>query len=190
VPSDSAVLDTEVRAAGGDPRRVHVVNVGFDGAQALLSGRLAAFTGFIAADGVQLQATGHPIKAFALDAYGGPRYPGLVAFASRQLLATRPALVRAFVAATVAGYEDTLRDPARSLAELLRANPGLERKFTRASLAAYLPLFDEGGRVPFGTLRAARIEELSRWMLAHGLIGAPISAARYGDDSFLAPAGR
>ena len=35
VPSDTAVLDTEVRHAGGDPARVHVVTIGFNGAQAL-----------------------------------------------------------------------------------------------------------------------------------------------------------
>src|SRR5487761_1869502 len=47
VPSDEAVLDTEVRHAGGDPAKVRVVNVGFAGAQALAAGRIAAFTGFI-----------------------------------------------------------------------------------------------------------------------------------------------
>ena len=52
--------------------------------------------------------------------------------------------VRDFVAATVRGYEDTLRDPARSLTELLHANPGLPRALTAASLRAYLPLFDAG----------------------------------------------
>ena len=84
------------------------------------------------------------------------------------------------MAATEQGYEDTLHDPARSTADLLRSNPSLEGRFTRASLAAYLPLFDEDGRVPLGTLRAARIEALSAWMLQSGLIHAPIAPARYG----------
>src|ERR1700686_4971478 len=180
VPSDRAVLDTEVRTAGGDPRRVHVVNVGFNGAQALLAGRIAAFTGFVPADGVQLAVMGHAIMPFRLDEYGGPGYPGLVAFASRRLIASDPALVGGLVAATEQGYEDTLHDPARSTADLLRSNPSLEGRFTRASLAAYLPLFDEDGRVPLGTLRAARIEALSAWMVQSGLIHAPIAPARYG----------
>ncbi len=180
VPSDKAVLDTEVRAAGGDPGKVHVVNVGFNGAQALLSGRIAAFTGFVPADGVQLAVTGHPITPFRLDEFGGPGYPGLVAFAGARFVARNPALVHAFVAATVRGYTDTLRDPAASIVALLRYDPGLERKFTQASLAAYLPLFNEGGKVAMGALRAARIEALSAWMLRNGLIGVGISPARYG----------
>jgi len=82
VPSDLAVLDTEVRHAGGDPAKVHVVTVGFNGAQALLAGRVAAFTGFIPDDGVGLEVEGHPIMPFWLDRNGGPEYPGLVAFAT------------------------------------------------------------------------------------------------------------
>jgi putative hydroxymethylpyrimidine transport system substrate-binding protein len=200
VPSDTAVLDTEVRHAGGDPRKVHVVTVGFNGAQALLAGKIAAFTGFIPDDGVQLQASGHPITAFSLDGNGGPAYPGLVAFTTRGLIARDPGLVRGFVAATVRGYEDTLADPARSLAELLRANPTLAPGFTRASLDAYLPLFAGrgGGRSPkgaplastgapvaFGTLQSRNIAAMSSWMLESGLIHAAVAPARYGTSRFL-----
>jgi putative hydroxymethylpyrimidine transport system substrate-binding protein len=205
VPSDLAVLDTEVRHAGGDPAKVHVVTVGFNGAQALLAGRLAAFTGFVPDDGVGLEAQGHPITAFWLDRNGGPPYPGLVAFTSRAFARSDPALVRDFVAATVRGYQDTLRDPARSLTELLHANPSLPPALAAASLRAYLPLFDAGGvpaddaggvpaddagGVPadlrsVGTLQPAHIAALSRWMLANRLISAPIPFARYGTDAFL-----
>lgn len=188
VPSDSAVLDTEVRAAGGDPSKVHVVTVGFNGAQALRAGKIAAFTGFWPADGVQLQVTGEPVTSFKLDQWGGPPYPGLVAFSNRHLTASDPALVRNFVAATVRGYQLTLRSPRRSLHDLLAMNPEVQAKVARASLAAYLPLFTEDGKVPFGTLQAAHVEALSNWMVGHKLIGAPVPFARYGTDRFL-PAG-
>jgi putative hydroxymethylpyrimidine transport system substrate-binding protein len=190
VPSDTAVLNTEVRHAGGDPRRVHVVTIGFDGARALAAGRIDAFTGFIPDDGVQLRVSGHPITAFALDRNGGPAYPGLVAFTTRGLIASDPALVRGFAAATAHGYEDTLADPARSLEELLQANPTLQGKFTRASLRAYLPLFAArsprgGERIPFGTLQAGNLRAMSSWMLANHLIAAPIAPERYGTNRFL-----
>jgi putative hydroxymethylpyrimidine transport system substrate-binding protein len=191
VPSDTAVLDTEVRHAGGDPAKVHVVTVGFNGSQALVAGRIAAFTGFIPDEGVTLQKSGHPITAFALDENGGPEYPGLVAFTTRRQIAANPALVRDFVAATVEGYEDTLRDPARSLDDLLRLNPSLPRGLTEASLDVYVPLFtgsDAGGSargVPFGTLQNANVAAMSAWMLQNHLIHAPISSRRYGTNSFL-----
>jgi putative hydroxymethylpyrimidine transport system substrate-binding protein len=200
VPSDLAVLDTELRNAGVNPKRVHVVTVGFNGPQALVAGRIAAFTGFIPDEGVTLRASGHPIGAFALDRYGGPAYPGLVAFTTNKLIASDPGLVRGFVAATVHGYEDTLADPARSLAELLHANPTLPPSLTRASLDAYLPLFagrppgepatgappaGAGKSLPLGTLQPRNIAAMSSWMLANGLIHSPVSPARYGTNRFL-----
>jgi putative hydroxymethylpyrimidine transport system substrate-binding protein len=175
------------------PSRVHVVTVGFNGSQALLAGRIAAFTGFIPDEGVTLEASGHPITAFALDENGGPAYPGLVAFTTRRLIATNPRLVRDFVAATKAGYEDTLRDPARSLDDLLSSNPGLPRKLTAASLDVYLPLFSGSSsatttaKVPFGTLQSPNVAAMSAWMLQSRLIHAPISPERYGTNRFLAP---
>jgi putative hydroxymethylpyrimidine transport system substrate-binding protein len=193
VPSDLAVLDTELRHAGVSPSRVHVVTVGFNGPEALLAGRIAAFTGFIPDEGVTLQESGHPITAFALDEHGGPAYPGLVAFTTRRLIATNPRLVRDFVAATKAGYEDTLRDPARSLDDLLSSNPSLSRKLTAASLDSYLPLFSGSSsatttaKVPFGTLRSPNVAAMSAWMLQSRLIHAPISPERYGTNRFLAP---
>jgi ABC-type nitrate/sulfonate/bicarbonate transport system substrate-binding protein len=195
VPSDYAVLDTELRFSGVSPARVRVANVGFNGAQALLAGRIAAFTGFIPADGVALSVAGHPISAFALDRWGGPPYPGLVAFTTRRLIGSDPGLVRAFLAATARGYRDTLADPARSLAELLSANPSLPRALTAASLRAYLPLFapsagagsgaSAGAAAPFGTISAAGVRAMSSWMLAARLIAHPISPARYGTNALL-----
>jgi ABC-type nitrate/sulfonate/bicarbonate transport system substrate-binding protein len=185
VPSDLAVLDTELRHAGVSPGRVKVVTVGFNGAQALVAGRIAAFTGFIPDDGVALSVSGHPITAFALDRNGGPAYPGLVAFTTRELIASDPGLVRDFLAATVHGYQDTLARPSRSLTELEQANPTLPRKLTAASLTTYLPLFAAPQGAPFGTIQVANVQAMSSWMTSSGLIGAPIAPTRYATNRFL-----
>ena len=184
VPSDLAVLDTVVADAGGDPTKVHTITIGFDGVADLEAGKIAAFTGYWPDDGVTLAVGGYPVTDFKLDRWGGPAYPGLVAFTTTRLIAADPALVRAFVAATVHGYEDTLADPARSLADLLKANPSIEPKLAQASLAAYLPIFDAGG-VPDGTLVPAKISALSSWLVHHHLIRAAISPERFGTNAFL-----
>jgi putative hydroxymethylpyrimidine transport system substrate-binding protein len=185
VPSDLAVLDTELRDSGVSPSRVHVVTVGFNGPQALLAGRIAAFTGFIPDEGVTLDASGHAVTTFGLARYGGPAYPGLVAFTTRHLIASNSRLVGDFVAATVHGYEDTLAHPSRSLAELEAANPTLPHALSAASLKVYLPLFAAGHSVAFGTLQPANVTAMSSWMLGAGLIHAPIAPARYGTNEFL-----
>jgi ABC-type nitrate/sulfonate/bicarbonate transport system substrate-binding protein len=184
VPSDSAVLDTVLAAAGADPTKLHVVTIGFNGDADLAAGKVAAFTGYWPDDGVTVAQSGHPVIDFKLNDWGGPDYPGLVAFTTTKLIKDSPALVRAFVAATVHGYEDTLRDPARSLADLLHANPALEPRLERASLAAYLPIFDPGG-VPDGTLVPAKLAGLSRWLVSHDLIKHPVTPQRFGTNRFL-----
>jgi NitT/TauT family transport system substrate-binding protein/putative hydroxymethylpyrimidine transport system substrate-binding protein len=184
VPSDLAVLDTVVAHAGGNPAKVRTITIGFDGVSYLEAGKIAAFTGYWPDDGVTLTSAGYPIKVFKLDAGGGPAYPGLVAFTTRPLIARDPALVRAFVRATVHGYEDTLRDPGRSLTELLAANPTLERRSTRASLREYLPIFDAGG-VPDGTLVPANIAALSAWLARNHLTARPVAVDRFGTNEFL-----
>ena len=184
VPSDLAALDTAVRDAGGDPKKIHIVTIGFNGVADLEAGKIAAFTGYWPDDGVTLAVSGYPITIFKLDQNGGPAYPGLVAFTTRSLIAKDPALVRGFVRATVHGYEDTLHDPARSLADLLTANPTLQRKLARASLAAYLPIFDAGG-VPDGTLVGSRIAALSSWLVRNHLVARPVAVARFGTNAFL-----
>jgi len=184
VPSDLAVLDTVVAHAGGDPAKVKTITIGFDGVADLEAGKIAAFTGYWPDDGVTLQVGGYPITVFKLDAGGGPAYPGLVAFTTRALISRDPALVRGFVRATVHGYEDTLRDPSRSLDDLLKLNPTLERKLARASLAAYLPVFDAGG-VPDGELVPERIASLSSWLVDNHLIAHPVAPSRFGTNAFL-----
>jgi ABC-type nitrate/sulfonate/bicarbonate transport system substrate-binding protein len=184
VPSDRAALDTVVAHAGGDPAKVKLVTIGFDGVADLEAGRIAAFTGYWPDDGVTLRLGGYPITAFKLDRNGGPDYPGLIAFATRSLIRRDPSLVRAFVRATVHGYEDTLRDPRRSLADLLARNPSIEPRLARASLAEYLPIFDPGG-VPDGTLVGSKLAALSSWLVRNHLIARPVSIARFATNAFL-----
>ena len=75
MPSDLAALDTVVAHAGGDPAKVKVVTIGFNGVAYLEAGKIAAFTGYWPDDGVSLQVSGHPITVFKLDAGRRPRLP-------------------------------------------------------------------------------------------------------------------
>ena len=184
VPSDTAVLDTAVRSAGGDPGRVHTLTIGFNGVQDLENGKVAAFTGYWPADGVQLQVGGFPITPFKLDEHGGPAYPGLVVFSTRRRIAQDPPLLRAFVAGTYVGYRQTLSDPQGSLQDLLDRNRSLRRPFTTSSLEAYLPLF-QADAPAYGTLRQDRLQQLSDWLVGYRLIKKPIAPSRFGTNQFL-----
>jgi len=169
VASDQAVLRTLVESDDGDLGQVRVVTVGFNGAQALAAGRVDGFIGFIAADAAQIEASGTRVRSFPLDEYGGPAYPGLVAFASPAFVEGNAELVNGFIDATTRGYEDTIEDPDKALDALVGANEGLDRPLSSRTLEGYLSMFTnpDGG---FGEIDPAAISQLLGWLTANGIV--------------------
>ncbi len=187
VPSDTAVLETIVRDAGGDPDEIEVVTIGFNGVQALENRGVEGFIGF-GADAVQVDLDGFPTRAFALDEFGGPAYPGLVVFSTEEEIASSPELMEVFVECTVAGYEATLDDPDAAIADLLEAVPALDPALAAAQLELYKPQFSAGAS-QLGALEPGDVEALSDFLIANGLADAPIPPARYGTNEFLPGSG-
>jgi putative hydroxymethylpyrimidine transport system substrate-binding protein len=174
LPSDEAVVDSEVSADGGDPAAVERLTIGFNAVSALAAGKVDAATGFWNAEGVALRREGVPIRVFKVDEYGAPPYPELVLATSRRTLERDPDLVRALVAATTRGYAATVGAPQRALDDLLASVPDLDRADQRAQLAALLPDLRPAPFDP-ATLRA-----WARWDLQHGLLARPLDV----DEAF------
>ncbi len=65
LPSDDAVLDSVLGAAGLSPASVHRVTIGFEAVAALAAGRVDAATAFWNAEGVTLERRGMPVRSFA-----------------------------------------------------------------------------------------------------------------------------
>ena len=140
LPSDEAVVDSEVSADGGNPARVKRVTIGFNAISSLAAGKVDAATGFWNAEGVALRRQGVPIRIFKVDRL---RRPALPRARPRRLAADHPSsdpeLVDSVLAATTRGYELTVRDPERALDDLLAEVPSLDRAEQRAQLDALLP---------------------------------------------------
>ncbi len=184
VPSDQALLDAMVDAAGGDPSKVDDVTIGFNGVGNLENGNIDAFTGFIPADGVQVDVDGYPTTSFSPDEYGGLDYPGLVVFSTEEQIAADPDLMLGFVSATIRGYQDVLEDPGAGLDALLAENPAIPEGFARRSLDAYLPFLRANG-VPFGSFSNRDLEGLSEFMVDGGLAEEPIAPSRFSTNRFV-----
>jgi len=174
LPSDEAVVDSEVRADGGDPAKVKRVTIGFNAVAALAAGKVDAATGFWNAEGVALQQRGVPVRIFKLGDYGAPGYPELVLTASRQTLDEDPELVDSAIEATEQGYALAVEDPAAALEALLAANPGLDAGDQGAQLRA---LGKEIAPRPFDP---RVLEEWVAWDLEHGLLQRPLDV----EDAF------
>jgi len=168
LPSDEAVVDSEVEADGGDPARVERVTIGFNAVASLAAGRVDAATGFWNAEGVALRRQGVPVRIFKVNRYGAPPYPELILTASRRTVEQDPGLVDSVVAATERGYELAYRRPAEALGDLLAAVPSLDRAEQAAQLRA---LRSDLRPVPFDP---AVLREWAAWDLEHGLLERPL----------------
>ncbi len=169
LPSDDAVVDSEVAADGGDPAKVDRVTIGFNAVANLAAGKIDAATGFWNAEAVALERRGIPVRVFRVDRYGAPRYPELILVTSRSLLDRDPGLVRSVVRATARGYRSALRDPNAALDDLLAENPDLDRAEQLAQLQLLVPAF-----APPGRLRPAALAGWADWDLRHGILDRPL----------------
>jgi putative hydroxymethylpyrimidine transport system substrate-binding protein len=168
LPSDEAVVDSEVSADGGDTARVDRVTIGFNAVSSLAAGKVDAATGFWNAEGVELQRQGIPVRIFKVNRYGAPPYPELILTASQHTIDSDPELVDAMVAATTHGYEFASDHPGRALDDLLAEVPSLDRGDQAAQLHALLP---DLRPAPFDV---GVLHEWAGWDLEHGLLRRPL----------------
>ena len=167
LPSDTAVVDSEVSADGGDPAKVDEVTIGFNAVASLAAGKVDAATGFWNAEAVEAERQGIPLRVFKVDEFGAPRYPELILTTTRKKLEDEPELVERMVSATRRGYNLAVSEPQKALGDLLAANPSLERADQAAQLNALLPALKP---LPF---KEAVLKEWSAWASAHGLLPEP-----------------
>jgi NitT/TauT family transport system substrate-binding protein/putative hydroxymethylpyrimidine transport system substrate-binding protein len=184
VPSDTAVLDSIVAGAGGEPRRLHTITIGFNAVPDLLAGRVTAATAFWNDEGVTLQRARPGFHVFRVESFGAPPYPELVLCATRSTLVHDPKLAYGVVHALLRGYLFTEAHPAAAAAELEAQVPGLNPALVSAELAKLEPAF----RAPDGTVGELDLPVLRRWAqweARFGIVSQAPDVTRTFDRAFL-----
>jgi putative hydroxymethylpyrimidine transport system substrate-binding protein len=172
LPSDTAVVRSEVAGDGGDPDGVDEITIGFNAVTSLAAGKVDAATGFWNAEAIEAERKGIPLNVFKVDEYGAPHYPELILTTTRKELRAEPAMVEDMVAATRRGYNFAVSEPQRALGDLLAANPSLERADQQAQLKVLLPSLKP---LPFNQ---AVLKEWSAWASEHELLPKPVDVTK------------
>jgi ABC-type nitrate/sulfonate/bicarbonate transport system substrate-binding protein len=183
LPSDVAVLDSIVRGAGGDPRAVKRVTIGFQAVPALLARRVAAATAFWNAEGIAIADRRPGTKIFHVEDYGAPAYPELVLTVTRETLQDDPDLVRAVVHSLQRGYRETIADPESAVEALIKAAPGTKRALALKELDAVTPSF-QGSSGTIGTFDSRKLEQWAAWEQRFGIVDRRPEVALMFDGSF------
>jgi putative hydroxymethylpyrimidine transport system substrate-binding protein len=183
VPSDLAAVNSMVANAGGDPTKVKTVTIGFNAVQNLIAGKVKAAVGFWNAEGVQLQAQ-EPTRVFKLDEFGAPPYPELVAFTRNETLSQNPALICAFVKATVDGYTQATANPDQALDNLTKQAEGLALSDAKAQYEALKPVYQADAPV-YGKLDLKVLGDYLTWAREAKILDLSDDPAKFATDKFM-----
>jgi NitT/TauT family transport system substrate-binding protein/putative hydroxymethylpyrimidine transport system substrate-binding protein len=182
-PSDLAVVRSIISGSGGDARTVKTIDIGGAAVPDLLSGRLAAATGFWNDEGVALAQRRPHFTVFRVDSYGAPSYPELVLCTTRSTLDRERGLATAVVHAVVRGYGLTVSDPVASAKDLEASVEGLDPKLIAADLAVLRPAFVGPNGRP-GELDTSLLKAWAAWEARFGIVSSVPDIATAFDTRF------
>ncbi|OZI12267.1 ABC transporter substrate-binding protein [Bacillaceae bacterium SAS-127] len=173
IPLNEAIIDTMVQHDQGDPKKVKMVDVGFELNAAVASKKADAVVGaYVNHEVPLLKHEGIETRNFDPSKYGVPNFYELVAVTSDQTWNEQQDVVKAFWRAAEKGFEFTEQHPDEALQILLSkqdaANFPLIEEVEKQSLDILLPkMKSENG---FGSQEKESWEETSKWMKEAGLI--------------------
>jgi putative hydroxymethylpyrimidine transport system substrate-binding protein len=187
-PSDTAVLDSVVAGAGGQPKQLKTITIGFNAVSDLLAGKVAGATAFWNDEGVTLNRRKPGFHVFRVEKYGAPSYPELVVCATAKSVKADPKLAHSVVDALVRGYNLALNQPAAGQRALESEVPGLDHSLDTAELAGLASAF-RGPEGTFGVLDPAVLRQWAAWEARFGIVKTPPDVAQTFDTAFAPKAG-
>ena len=181
IPLNLNIVNTMVKADGGDPSKVKFQDIGWDLIPAIASQRVDAISGgYINHEYLMFQKEGHKVQYFSPKDFGVPNYYELVLITGEQTAAKDMATIEAFWRALNKGFEKTKADPKAALDVLAaaanKAAP-LDMAIETQSMAMLLPMMDDGGKAKFGAQAEADWQKVLDWLTAQGVIKSGLKPA-------------
>ncbi|PGT90708.1 ABC transporter substrate-binding protein [Bacillus sp. AFS040349] len=173
IPLNESLIQSMVKADGGNPENVEMIDVGFELGSSIVSEKVDAVIGaYINHEVPVLAYEGHNTRNINPTEYGVPSYYELVAVTSDKTWEEEQESIAAFWRAATKGYEFTAEHSEEALEILLNnqdeANFPLVKEVETESLEILLPLMkSENG---FGSQDQEQWESTISWMKEAGLI--------------------
>ncbi|SET34438.1 ABC transporter substrate-binding protein [Paenibacillus sp. NFR01] len=179
IPLYEAMLKSMVSYDGGDPRKLKLVDVGFDLVPAITSGHADAIMGgFINHEQLILEKQGYPVVSFDPADYGVPDYYELVLVASESGIQSKTDDLRKLLDALRKGQEYVQEHPQEALELLMKQQDEtapLDPEIERQSLKLLLPLMDAGNQL-FGYQDPESWEHVAQWLRDNALLSGQLAA--------------
>ncbi|MEH7501074.1 ABC transporter substrate-binding protein [Neobacillus drentensis] len=184
IPLDEAIVQTMVKADGGDAKKIKMVDVGWDLIPAMATKRTDALIGgYINHEKLLLEKEGHPMRTLNPADFGVPDYYELVMVASDKGLKEKPEVYKKFLSAITEGQKYVQAHPEDGLSILMnhedKTSP-LEKDVETKSLEILLPLMDANEK-PFGYQDPETWKTTAQWLKDNKVIKENVNA----DDAFI-----
>ena len=184
-PLNTVYVKTMVKADGGDPNSIKIVDVGFDLLSSMITKKVDATTGGLINHEVPvLEKEGHPVNYFDPSKYGVPNYYEEVFVASDKTLKEKPETLKKFMRACKKGFVYTKNNPDKSLKILMnnqqKDNFPLIESVEKQSINILLPKMESKDE-PFLYQDKKIWQDNIDWLYKQGLIKQKINA----DDCFV-----
>jgi putative hydroxymethylpyrimidine transport system substrate-binding protein len=184
IPLDEAIIQTMVKADGGDAGKTKMVDVGWDLIPAMAMKKTDALIGgYINHEKLLLEKEGHKMRAINPADYGVPDYYELVMVASEKGLKEKPEVFKKFMTAITEGQKYVQEHPKEGLSHLInhedKTSP-LEKDVETKSLEILLPLMDAKEK-PFGYQDPETWKNTAQWLKNNKVIKETVKA----EDAFI-----
>ena len=181
----SAAYLALLRIGGVDRSKVREVAVGFD-PRVLATGQVDVYPVFAANEPDTLARQGVAVRLFDPTMYGVPSF-GLTYMTNRELVATRPDLVKRFLRAALKGIEDAVADRDGAIDIVMKYAPGEDRAHQRYMLDTEIDAAqnDVTRARGIGAMTREQWSTLESFLSEYGAIPKRVDVTTVFNDSFV-----
>jgi ABC-type nitrate/sulfonate/bicarbonate transport system substrate-binding protein len=174
-----------LKIGGVDRSKVREVAVGFD-PRVLATGQVDVYPVFAANEPDTLARQGIAVRLFDPTTYGIPAF-GLTYMTNRDLVATRPDLVKRFLRAALKGIEDAIADRDGAIDIVLKYAPGEDRAHQRYMLDTEIEaaLTDQSRARGIGTTTREQWSALEAFLSDYGALPKRVDVGTVFTDTFV-----
>ncbi len=186
-PFETPTLEVLMDCAGSDFSQLEMLNTGWADPLALIAeDQIDLAWIFYGWQGFQAQQQGVDLNVVMMKDYFDciPDYYTPIVIANEETIANRPEVIKALMKALSRGYDFAIQNPGEAAELLLTAVPELDAELVKAS-QAWLSEYYQADAPRWGEQKESVWQDYSDWMVEHGILSSPISAADAFTNEFL-----
>lgn len=184
-PIEQAIIKNVIQKDGGNPNKVEFIPSTATDAVSAIQSKIDTVWVYYAWDGLAAQVKNVPHNYFSfIDINPVFDYYSPVIISNNQLLKEDPETVKAFLRATVKGYQYAMENPDKAAEILCKANPELDKDLVLASQKWLADQYQADSK-QFGYIDQTRWDRFYQWLADENLIKKPLDKGYGFTNDFL-----